>query len=355
MVKVLMVGNHPSVKGGITTVIKQFTSYNWNKEGIELKFIPTYVDKNTFFKILFFIISYIKIFIFLLYKRPNVIHIHMSYKGSFTRAYLIQRLSKIYKIKNIIHLHGSEFEKWYKVCNNKKREKIKKLLKDANYFIVLGKEWKDKIKKIEPTTKIIIANNAVKIPKETTSWNKEKFTFLFLGVLIKRKGVYDLLEAIYNLKEQNKIENTQFIIAGTGKEEATLKVKAKKLEIDKYINFFGWVDGLNKVKLLKNCQAMILPSYNEGLPMSILEAISYGMPIIATNVGDIEEAVINNKNGYIIETGNIKELEEAILNIKNANEEQWLEYSQKSKNIAKEKFSEANYFKKFKKLYMNLS
>ena len=124
--KVLMVGNDKSVHGGITTVINQLQSYNWKEKQINLDFIPTYIDGNAIKKILFFLIAYIKIFFYMLIKRPSIIHIHMSYKGSFTRAYFIKKLSSLFKVKTVIHLHGTKFKKWYdEDCNKKKKEKVK--------------------------------------------------------------------------------------------------------------------------------------------------------------------------------------------------------------------------------------
>src|SRR5690606_23550060 len=70
--------------------------------------------------------------------------------------------------------------------------------------------------------------------------------------------------------------------------------------------------GKEKIDLLKHCDVFILPSYSEGVPISILEAMSYGLAIISTNVGGIPSVVINNKNGILIEPGNKVMMVEAI-------------------------------------------
>lgn len=350
MTKVLMVGNSPSVKGGITTVIEQFLNHDWKKENISFKFIPTYKDSNVIIKIMFFFFAYIRILFYIFFKKPNIVHIHMSYKGSFTRAKMIHDLCDFFRIKVVVHLHGSEFKSWYDSCDIKKQQKIKKFIKRSYKFIVLGNEWKERVINIEPSVKIVVVNNTVSIPKENTSYSIEKIKFLFLGVLIKRKGVHDLLSAISDIPKEY-LKNTEFIIAGSGEEEKSLKEYVEINRLKNYIKFVGWTENEKKVELLKECQCLVLPSYNEGLPMAILEALSYGVPIISTKVGDIPEAVINNYNGFLFDSGDIDALRKILLCFINMNEEQWIQMSQNSKRIVLEKFSSQNYFEKFAEIY----
>ena len=351
MVKVLMVGNDSSVKGGITTVISQFREYNWKKEKINFKFIPTYIDKNNIFKIVFFAISIIRIFFYLMLSRPDIVHVHMSYKGSFYRANIIHKLCHMFNVRDIIHLHGSEFKQWYDELKNSKKKEVKQLLKEASYIIVLGNEWEKRIKNIEDESKIIVVHNTVKIPKEIVRYNKDCFNVVFLGVLIKRKGIHDLLKAISILKEKNVLNQINFKIAGTGEEKLFLENLADTIDITEYVNFVGWVNDIEKKELIKESQLLVLPSYNEGLPMSILEGISFGLPVIATNVGDIPEAVINGKNGFLINPGDIQSLASSLEKIILSGEKRWKEFSKKSKEIATEKFTNEKYFNIFKKIY----
>lgn len=349
--RIIMVGNDKSVKGGITTVITQLLNYNWKKENIEVRFIPTYIEKNNVLKIAFFIISLIRLMFYFIFFRPQKVHIHMSYKGSFYRAYIIHKMCLTFKVKDIVHLHGSEFQKWYNESNKRIKDKIRKLLRECYVLIVLGKEWKNIILNIEPQTNIVVINNTISIPKQITKWNDNKFSIIFLGVLIKRKGVEDLLEAIRLIKNKNIKKEYKIIIAGTGKEENNLKEKCKKMKISNFVEFLGWINEEQKEKLLKENQLLVLPSYNEGLPMAVLEAISYGIPILSTRVGDIEEAVINEKNGYLIKKGNIKELSKYLYRFINMNKVEWKKMSEASRKIAIEKFSDISYYDTFIELY----
>ena len=334
--KVLMVGNSPTVKGGITSVISQLLHHDWKSNGIEMSFIPSYAGGNNTKKILYFLWAYLRIFRKIKTDKPDAVHIHMSYKGSFARANVLHQLCKKNRIPVIIHLHGSEFEKWYDSVDAKKQFKIRTLLSQVSAFIVLGEKWNRIVKRIEPRTKTIVVQNTVSIPKETVQW-KSPCCFLFMGVLIKRKGVADLLQAVSNLKEKGLIENYKFVIAGSGSEEEPLKKMCTDLGLNGFVEFAGWIAEKKKEKLYQATQAMILPSYNEGLPIAILEAISYGMPVIASDVGDISSAVRNHENGVLIRPGDVDALTQAIIEV--GQMDHYVRYSEASKKLAETVFS----------------
>lgn len=352
MLKVLMCGNHPQNKGGMTSVIKQIRDYDWSKENIHIDFIPTYKPGLAITKTVYFCYSYMKIFWKIIVDKPDVIHMHMSYKGSFSRKYYIHLMCKLFHVKDVIHLHGSEFKKWYDFSSKKKQLKIRKLLREVSCFIVLGKEWENVIKNIEPLTNTEIISNGIKIPSRRVEWQENKCEVLFLGVLIPRKGVFDLLQAIKKLEDDEKIENIHFTIAGTGIEEEKLKKECNKLNLVEKVAFVGWVDGDRKKYYLENCQIMVSPSYNEGLPISILEAISYGMPVVSTNVGDVSHVVRNNVNGKLFEPGDINALKEALSHV--TKKENFKKMSKESRRIAENEYSIDIFYQKLKNIYLNL-
>lgn len=353
MIKVLMCGNHPSNKGGMTSVIAQLNSYDWEKKNIKMKFIPTYYPANNIIKAAYFAVAYVKIFLEFLIWKPDIVHMHMSYKGSFQRKYLLHKLCKKFSVKDIIHLHGSEFEKWYYETDENTRKKIKKLLKECDAFFVLGEEWENSVKRIEPDTKTLIVRNAVSIPSRVVLWNKEKCQVLYMGVLIPRKGVKHLLEAFLKLKQSERLMRMQLAIAGSGELEKDLKRLCVQYELEDCVQFYGWIDGQEKVKLIAESQIAVLPSYNEGLPISILEAISYGMPVVATNVGDMSAAVKDEINGYLIEPGNAEQIAEKLELLNN--QMKFEQMSRESRELAEREFSEDKLFETIVDNYVRLS
>jgi glycosyltransferase involved in cell wall biosynthesis len=101
------------------------------------------------------------------------------------------------------------------------------------------------------------------------------------------------------------------LVGGNG-EVLHLKELISKNNIEDIVEFLGWISGKEKKKVLNECDVYILPSYNEALPISILESMSYGKAIISTNVGGIPEIVGHKKNGLLINPGDLLQMEQAI-------------------------------------------
>lgn len=352
--RVLMIGPNVEEKGGVSSVAKQILNFNM-KEKISMQYIETYVEDRVSKQLKVYIISIFGIFKKLLRENIDIVHIHMSYKGSFYRKSIIMNLCKLFKIKIIIHLHGSEFEKFYNESSWMVRKAVRFLFKRADCVLVLGEEWEKRILLIEPSTKTIILKNSIKISEKNSNQEEEVIKFLFLGTLIKRKGLYDLIDAIKILKDNQILENykVKFIIGGVGPEEESIKSLIKDSDLSRYIDMAGWVTGDKKEKLLETSQVFVLPSYNEGLPVAILEAMSYGLPIISTRVGSIEEAVKDNINGYIINAGDELELS---IKLKNLIEDRELrkQFSIQSKKIVMNNFNEENYKVELEKIYFSI-
>lgn len=96
---------------------------------------------------------------------------------------------------------------------------------------------------------------------------------------------------------------------------------------------------------------MVLPSYNEGLPMAVLEAMSYGLPIVSTKVGDIPVAVKDGVNGYIVEPGDIVALKDSLQKMLSMNDKEWQKFSDNSRKITEDSFNDKDYYKKIAEAY----
>ena len=352
-IKVLVIGSDSSVKGGITTVINQYL--NSNLTSVDFSLLPTYIEGKTFEKCLFYLNNIGKLVKKLMTDAIDIVHIHMSYKGSFFRKYIVAKVCKIFKKKVVLHLHGSEFKLFYDKSNKIIQKLIINLFEKCDCTIVLGDYWKECILEIAPNARVEIFNNSINIPNSKVSRPDETINVLFLGVLIKRKGIYDLLEVIRQLSQEGilKEKNIKFIFGGDGKEYDAIKQKVYDYELVDYVELMGWVDSKLKNELLQKAHLFVLPSYNEGLPMAILEAMSYGIPVVSTNVGSIKEVVIYSYTGYLVNPGNQEELKNSILNCL-ADSLHWEEMSRNCIEIIEKNFNEIRYFEKVEDLYYNL-
>ena len=133
---------------------------------------------------------------------------------------------------------------------------------------------------------------------------------LFLGELGQRKGVYDLLAAIRRLDAELP-EDVRFFLCGNGEVEK-VRETATQMGIMHRIAHVGWIDGEQKAQFLKETMINVLPSYNEGLPMTILETMAYGIPNISTAIASIPEVIQDGENGLLIQPGDVVALENSL-------------------------------------------
>ncbi len=295
--KVLMIGPGRNVQGGISTVVNQYYEARLD-EKIDLKYIPTMEDGKKVKKL--FVAMKAIVEFCLCIKKYEIVHVHMSSRASFYRKSHFIKVAYKKKKKIVIHMHGSEFDVFYdQECNDRQKKEIRAVFGLADAVIALSEEWKEYLSKICNHHKIIVIYNAVRIP----DYVKEIYTdhnVLFLGRLGERKGVYDLIGVIPEIVKS--MPDVHFYIGGDGEVEKCKEMSLKK-GVEDHVTFLGWITGDQKERLLKACSVFVLPSYHEGMPMSLLEAMSYGLVVVSTKVGGIPKVVRNDETGYLIEAG----------------------------------------------------
>lgn len=173
---------------------------------------------------------------------------------------------------------------------------------------------------------------------------EDLFYITFVGSLVKRKGVDLLIEAFKMIRD----DNLRLLIIGKGKLEDTLREIAKD---DERIEFLGYKE--DSLSYIKASDIFILPSFSEGIPNVLIEALACETPVIATDVDGITEIIKNKINGLLIKPGNPKLIKEAIeCAIKNYAEMK--NFSEEGKNIL-DLFKKEVMIAKFEKLFKECS
>lgn len=309
---VCMIVPSENVKGGIASVVNGYRSKGINM-GCELYFIESYMDGSKIKKFSKAIVSYFKFIINLMVKQPNIIHIHSSFGPSFYRKLPFIVVSRLFRKKIVNHIHGADFNVFYSDSSWAKKHLIKYAYNACDVIIALSEEWKKSFCEIVDEKKIFILENYSFLYEDNYLMRLKRDSnkkVLFLGQIGMRKGCYDIPGIISRVKKS--IPDINFTIAGVGEVEE-LKEQMEKENVISNTDFPGWVSGELRKKLLNDSDILILPSYNEGMPMAILDAMGYGMPIISTKVGGIPKIVKNSRNGFIFEPGNIEDMGDAIV------------------------------------------
>lgn len=353
--KICMVVQDKAVKGGIAAVVNGYRGSTLEKK-FDITYIESYKDGNKITKFIKGLLGYFDFLKILISNRPELVHIHSSFGPSFYRKIPFILIAEKYNIPVINHIHGADFDEFYRGASRSKKELIKFIYNKCSKLIALSPEWEECLKLIVPQDRIIVIENYSTLYEEETILRQERQsnnTVLFLGELGKRKGCYDIPSVLE--KVVRKVPNVLFVLGGSGNPNDELAIKSLFSDkmLDSHVCFPGWVRGQEKEKMLRDADIFFLPSYNEGMPMSILDAMGYGLPVVSTNVGGIPKIVKNGINGYCCEPGDVESFSKAISSMLLDCELLKLCGSE-SFNIVRENYSLENHLQNLEKLYNNL-
>lgn len=299
MPRVLMLGPSIDAQGGMATVECNIIEAV-KRSGDAIDFISTYEDAGKLRKLSIAGAAYARYLTKL--GGCDLVHIHMASRGSFDRKRMFMKAAFLRGKPVVVHMHGSEFGVWFeKECGEAKRVQIRKAFDGCAKVIVLSEEWRAFFidKRICDPGKIVVLHNAVEIPARPVNVCTHQ-DVLFLGRLGARKSPDTLLRAAKTVLKHHP--QTRFRFGGDGN-VAKYEVLARELGIADSCDFLGWTTGKQKEEAIRASRVYCLPSRNEGMPMSVLEAMSYGLATIATPVGGVPQVIQDGVNGYITPIG----------------------------------------------------
>lgn len=238
----------------------------------------------------------------------RILHVHVASGKSFIRKRLIMRWGKLLGYKLIYHCHGGNTQEYFRLIGIPKARRV---LNNCSTIISLSKTWEDYFNTTFRHPDVRVVHNPL-IPAEKIVHpdSTAPLRLLFIGNLVDAKGIFDLLEVISTNRSRWN-GRVKLTIGGNGENERLLTfIRENKLQ--QIVDFLGWVDGDKKEQLFAESHVLILPSYIECLPMSILEAMAHGMAVISTPVGGIPEMVFPGENGILFKPGDRTAMSAAI-------------------------------------------
>lgn len=297
-----------AARGGMRSVVEAYRDDGF-LEAEKVHLIHAYAE-GSFFSRQILVLRALGAYLWtLLTQRVELVHIHAAMRGSFWRKGLFSSLSRLFKVPVVLHLHGSEMKPFYAAQRPAVQALIRRHLEKADRVIVLSESWRVFVSGIAPKAKIAVVPNYVTVPEPVDDAARNAGEILFLGLIGPRKGTFDLIEAFADVAPKHP--GAQLIIGGNGQvDEAGAFIRERGVEGRAVLA--GWVDGPKKAELLKTGSIYVLPSYNEGLPMSVLEAMAAGLAVVTTRVGGIPELVTDGVDGILIEPGDRAALSRAL-------------------------------------------
>ena len=360
MKKVLICLEMPSQNayvGGIAVIIKQYLENRelFEKNGISVELFDETPHNSKWkgrkIKNLLSLFGQIKgIKIHLKKNTPDLIHIHTAIGWTLLKDLLIIRsIRKSYKGKIVVSIHFAEQKKILISVPLLRKMELKIINSCIDKVIFLSQKTRDEFVKtglsVGKTEVLYTFHNFEADEPDTIKEQDALLRLLFVGSIDKRKGILDLLKVLQEIDSQlitldicGKINDVSV------KDEYTYRTQ---LMGDRVIEH-GYVVGTEKRKIFQNADALVLPSYGEGMPIVIMEAMAASNAIISTTVGAIPE-VVKPENGVLIEPGDLAGLKKAIISL--AEDKALLKDFQDQNRIAGKMFGLKENIKKLCNIY----
>jgi glycosyltransferase involved in cell wall biosynthesis len=245
--------------------------------------------------------------------RYDLAHVNIGPKGSTLRKIAVCMILVLLRVPYVVHLHGSGYDSYYGNAPAVLQYFIRFMFRRSKFAIVLGEPWREFAVarlRVEPERVRIVYNG---VPDHGVSQNETRscVRIVSIGLVGIRKGTDVLLRALALLP---KAVDWRCVIGGNG-EISRFERMSRDLGIENRVRFLDWVDETKVVSLLQESDIFVLASRYENQPLTILEAMAAGTPVVSTRIGAIPEQVADGVSGILVEPGDAQALQEALLQL----------------------------------------
>jgi glycosyltransferase involved in cell wall biosynthesis len=325
--KIAMLGPFPPAVGGIVYSIQNLLNsplsrryqfeclHTYSKKGGS----PEYQNEGVPLKILRLFFDFLRFPLFLMKGRPDFVHIHTSFgKWSFWRDSVYLSISNLFRKRALLQIHGGTLNEFIQRRPHLSGLAVR-LLKLASIIVVLSDQ------QYEPFRKIGLNGKVRRIPNMIDSQRvsgirrdrrpfrlpeKHRIVLLVAPHLFKEKGVYEFIHAADWILR--RYTGVTFVVVGSGGEEENLRTFCGRKNLTAHIRFLGNLSHRDVLSLMAVSDIFVLPSWSEGFPMVVLEAMAVGLPVVSTNVGALPEIIHEGIQGYLVAPLDVKSLRHRI-------------------------------------------
>jgi len=308
--KVLIVGPGRRTEGGITSVISRIQPCLDADPSIEAVWIETHRSGNRLAKATQAAIGVVR----MLQNIPgaDIVHIHSSAELSFIRKSAFFWLARMWRKPVVWHLHSPDidFRRFFARPGVIGRY-ARSVLGSCEQVIVLSDSWLGLARETLPGANLRVIYNPVPATPQDFRGSavRDPHRILYLAHLIPRKGYSFLIRAFAKIAEQ--FPDSRLVFAGSGEVEQARGL-CRELGIEARVDFLGWIGEPERTEELGRSGMLVLPSFQEGLPMGVLEAMKYGLAVVTTPVGGIPDVVSDGYNGFLVPPGDTTALAAAM-------------------------------------------
>ena len=261
-------------------------------------------------------VSPFTLFATILFRHASVVHINTSMvPRAYWRDVVYLLVAKLLRARVVWQVHGGKLPQSFFAEGSGLSSFLRWTLGLPDLVVVLAKVEFDAYQRFLPEQQVLVMPNAIdynpylRVP---TVRSREEYPLrlVYVGRLAREKGLYETFQGLRLAKELGV--DARLTVAGQGPEEERLRRYAQALGIASRVSFAGGVFGADKVSLFAQAEVFILPSYSEGLPYALLEAMAAGIPVVATPVGAIPDVISHGTHGFLVPPRDGKAIAEAI-------------------------------------------
>ena len=309
---VLMVGTHLAGTGGIRAVVCGYIQAGLF-DRYRCIYVATHRTGSAWTKAAMAVRGWCRVALALVTLDAPLVHVHTASRASFWRKSVVCLLARAARRPYLLHVHGGEFMKFYGEESRPLAQRwIRHTLARAALVIALSEQWRERLLAMAPTARVEVLSNGVPLPDLHEQCRREEPTLLFVGDLIRAKGIHDLIRAFARIAP--RFPQVKLVCAG-GRPPAEMIALVAQLGLQSRIVCPGWLGPERLGAALGRATVFALPSYAEGMPMALLEAMSWGLPVIATPVGGVPQVVTHEVNGLLVVAGDIDGIAAALMRL----------------------------------------
>lgn len=230
--------------------------------------------------------------------RLDVVHLNVASHGSTWRKLVIAAMARLLGVPYVVHLHGAAYFSFWSEAHPQRSRLIAWLFGHAARIVVLGEYWRGFVAGKLPgqVARIAILPNATPVPALEHRGDGETVHILFLGRIEARKGVVELGEALRNMAN---LAGWRATVAGDGAVEEA-RTQVAQWGLADRIAVPGWVGGETVAELIASADILVLPSYEENLPVAVIEGMASGLAVVATPVGAVPDIIHDGETGLLV-------------------------------------------------------
>ena len=303
---VVQLGPHPAGRGGMPAVMRALLQSPL-AERYDLQVIPTYDRAEPLRRLAYFLRATGSLIRWCSRGGRRIVHVHTTVRGSMYRKSVLVAVAKLMRRPVVLHLHAGsgDIAEFVRRIGPVRRRLFSLAFRAADRVLSVSQSSATAIEHQLGCTDVMVVPNSAPAPPDGAGGRDERngITILYLGGFANpAKGGEVLADALPALIEQ--CPQADIVLAGPGEPPSRLR----SLLDDGTLEWRGWLDEPLKNAELDRCDIFVLPSVSEGLPVALLEAMSWGRAIVATKVGGVPEVLSDGVDGVLVEPRRPEEL-----------------------------------------------